>query len=377
MKFNISSKTFYQSAAAVSKVISNKNALAILDNFLLDIDAEAKVLTITGSDQENALSARVAIEEAAGSGSVCVGARRLVELLKELPEQGITISINDDTLEMQITYQAGHFAFVCLPGTQYPRFEPEISGEPAVFTIAAEQMVTGLDNTMFAAATEEYRQAMMGVRFDVTPDKIVFAATDTRKLVRFVDSRTAPDVTASGTIPAKAAGIIKNVLAGEDNLKITMYNKSALLETEHISFQLTFLGGNYPDYNRVIPRNNPNILTIERQAFLNAVRRVGIFVEVEGGLEKFRFAQDSVLIKSSDPNLCSSAREQVPCNYSGNELTIGFNASYLIEILGTLKTQEIAIELGDAARPGVFKPMEEPENTQLVIILMPMTVSDF
>lgn len=377
MKFNISSKAFYSSAAAVSKVISSKNALAILDNFHLNLDSETSVLTITGSDQENALSARVAVEDAKGSGAVCVGARRLVELLKELPEQGITVDVNDDTLEMQISYQAGNYSFVCLPGDQYPEFTPETGGEAATFTIAAEQMTAGLDNTMFAAATEEYRQAMMGVRFEVSPEKLTFAATDTRKLVRYTDSRTAPGVSAAGTIPAKAAGIIKNVLGRDESLTVTMYARSARLESEHITFQLTFLGGNYPDYNRVIPRNNPNVLTIDRTALLNAVRRVGIFVEVDGGLEKFRFSPDNVLIKSNDPSLCTSAREQVPCNYSGNELTIGFNASYLVEILNTLRTGEIAIELGDASRPGVFKPMEEPDNTELVMLLMPMIVSDF
>ncbi len=377
MKFNVSSKAFYSAAQAASKVISNKNALAILDNFLLMVDAEAQILTIMGSDQENALSVRVGINDVVGSGNVCVGARRLVELLKELPEQGISIEIDDDTLEMQIFYQAGHYSFVCLPGAQYPVFEPEKGGEPAVFSLATEQMIAGLDNTMFAAANEEYRQAMMGVRFDVFPEQIVFAATDTRKLVRYIDNRTAPGLRASGTIPAKAASIIKNVMGADETLNVTMYAKNACLETEHITFQLTFLGGNYPDYNRVIPKNNPNILTIERSALLNAVRRVAIFVEVDGGLEKFRFSQDGVLIKSNDPSLCTSAREQVPCNYNGNELTIGFNASYLIEILNTLRSPEIAIELGDAARPGVFKPMTEPDNTELVMLLMPMTVSDF
>lgn len=377
MKFNISSKAFYSAASAVSKVISSKNALAILDNFLLSVNPEDGILTITGSDQENALSARVDIQEVSGNGQVCVEARRLVELLKELPEQGIEVSVNDDTLEMQISYHAGRFSFVCLPGDQYPEFTPDISEQAASFTIATEQMITGLDNAMFAAATEEYRQAMMGVRFDVTPEKLVFAATDTRKLVRYTDSRTAPGVTAAGTIPTKAASIIKNVLGRDESLTVTMYTRSARLESEHITFQLTFLNGSYPDYNRVIPRNNPNILTIDRPALLNAVRRVGIFVEVDGGLEKFRFASDSVLIKSNDPSLCTSAREQVPCNYCGNDLTMGFNASYLIEILNTLRTSEIAIELGDATRPGVFKPMEEAENTELVMLLMPMTVSDF
>lgn len=377
MKFNISSKAFYSAAAAVSKVISSKNALAILDNFLLSVDPENNLLTITGSDQENALSARVDIESVKGAGQVCVEARRLVELLKELPEQGIEVSVNDDTLEMQISYHAGRFSFVCLPGSQYPEFTPDISEQAVSFSIATEQMITGLDNAMFAAATEEYRQAMMGVRFDVSPEKITFAATDTRKLVRYTDSRTAPGVSASGTIPTKAASIIKNVLGRDESLNVTMYARSARLESEHITFQLTFLNGSYPDYNRVIPRNNPNILTIDRTALLNAVRRVGIFVEVDGGLEKFRFTSESVLIKSNDPSLCTSAREQVPCNYVGNDLTMGFNASYLIEILNTLRTSEIAIELGDATRPGVFKPMEEAENTELVMLLMPMTVSDF
>lgn len=375
MKFNVSSKAFYTAAAAVSKVINSKNALAILDNFLLTLDGDT--LTITGSDQENALTTRVAVEEAKGTGSICLGARRLVELLKELPEQGITVEVNDDTLEMQISYQSGHYSFVGIPGDQYPVFRAEISDNAATFTVATEQMITGLDNTMFAAATEEYRKMMVGVRFEVTPEHIVFAATDTRKLVRYIDSRTAPGVSAAGTIPTKAASIIKNVFGKDESLTITMYARSARLESEHFTFQLTFLNGNYPDYNRVIPKNNTNVLTIDRALLLNAVRRVGIFVEIDGGLEKFRFSGDTVLIKSNDPSLCTSAREQVPCNYSGNELTIGFNASYLIEILNTLRTQEVIIELGDAARPGVFKPMEEAENTQLVMLLMPMTVSDF
>ena len=137
-------------------------------------------------------------------------------------------------------------------------------------------------------------------------------------------------------------------------------SKSARLETEHITFQLTFLGGNYPDYNRVIPRNNPNVLTIERaQALLNAVRRVGIFVEIDGGLENPVSVRTTCSSRAVTPASAPCAREQVPCNYSGNELTIGFNASYLIEILNTLRTAEIAVELGDAARPGVFKPMDE------------------
>lgn len=375
MKFNVSSKVLYSATSAVSKVINTKNTLAILDNFLINLTGN--VLTVTGSDQENALTARVEVEKAKGEGSVCLGARRLVELLKAIPDQGVTVELNEDTLEMQLTYQSGHYSFVGLPANQYPEFAPESAGEPISFSIATEQMVSGLDNTMFAVSNDEYRIIMQGVLFDVAPESITFVATDTRKLVRYIDKRTAPGVTGSCVIPSKPANIIKNVFAKDETLNITMNTRSATIESGNFTFQCTFLNGNYPDYNRVIPRNNTNVLTVDRTALLDAVRRVAIFVEVDGGLEKFRIGSESILIKSNDPSLCTSAREQVPCAYTGTDLTIGFNAAYLSEILNTVKSQEVVVNLGDAGRPGVFRPAEEPDNTELVMLLMPMTVGEF
>ncbi len=375
MKFNVSSKALYNATSAVSKVINSKNTLAILDNFLINLSGN--ILTITGSDQENALTARIEVEKAKGDGSVCLGARRLVELLKAIPDQGVTVDLNEDTLEMQLTYQSGHYSFVGLPANQYPEFAPESAGEPISFSIATEQMIAGLDNTMFAVSNDEYRIIMQGVLFDIAPESITFVATDTRKLVRYIDKRTAPGVTGSCVIPSKPANIIKNVFAKDETLNITMNSRSAVIESGNFTFQCTFLNGNYPDYNRVIPRNNTNVLNVDRAGLLDAVRRVAIFVEVDGGLEKFRITPESILIKSNDPSLCTSAREQVPCSYTGNELTIGFNASYLTEILNTIKSPEVIVNLGDAGRPGVFRPSEEPDNTELVMLLMPMTVGEF
>ncbi len=375
MKFNISSKALYNATSAVSKVINSKNALTILDNFFIRL--EGNELTVTGSDQENALTASIEVTGAKGDGCFCIGARRLVELLKELPDQGVQVNVNEDTLEVQLSYSSGHYSFVGLPGDQYPQFQADTAGEPISFSIATEQMIAGLDNTMFAVSTDEYRQIMQGVLMDINTDSITFVATDTRKLVRYIDRRTAPGVTGSCVIPSKPSNIIKNVFAKEETLNITMNTRNAVIQSEHYTFQCTFLNGNYPDYNRVIPRNNSLVLTVDRVSLLNAVRRVGIFVEVDGGLEKFRITPESILLKSNDPNLCTSAREQVPCSFSGSELTIGFSANYLMEILTTLKGTEVIVNLGDAGRPGVFRPGEEPENTELVMLLMPMTVGDF
>lgn len=376
MKFNVSSKALYAATSAVSKVINSKNALAILDNFLIELDGD--VLHITGSDAENALTSRLKVADSEGSGRLCLGARRLVELLKEMPDQGVSVDINDDTLEVQLTYASGHYSFVGISADQYPQFKAaETEAEPISFSIATEQLITGLDNTMFAVSTDEYRMIMQGVYLDIKSDSVTFVATDTRKLVRYIDRRTAPGVTGSCIIPVKPATIIKNVFAKDESLNITMTSRSATVESDNFTFQCTFLNGNYPDYNRVIPRSNSLVLTVDRVSLLNAVRRVGIFVEVDGGLEKFRITSDSILLKSNDPSLCTSAREQVPCSFSGSELTIGFSANYLVEILTTLTGTEVVVNLGDSARPGMFRPAEEPENTELVMLLMPMTVSEF
>ena len=376
MKFNVSSKAFYNAAAAVSKVINSKNALAILDNFLLTLDGDT--FTITGSDVENALTARLEVAGAKGSGSFCLGARRLVELLKELPDQGVEVDVNEDTLEVQLSYSAGHYSFVGLPGDQYPAFSGSTLEEanPISFSVATEQIITGLDNTMFAVSTDEYRQIMQGVLLDIAPDSITFVATDTRKLVRYTDRRTAPGVTGSCVLPSKPSAIIKNVFAKEETLDITMSSRSAIIKSDNFTFQCAFLNGTYPDYNRVMPRNNSLVLTVDRMALLNAVRRVGIFVEVEGGLEKFRITPETILLKANDNNLCTSAREQVPCSFTGSELTIGFSASFLTEILTTIKGTDVIVNLGDAGRPGVFRPAEEPENTELLMLLMPMIVGE-
>ncbi len=207
MKFNVSSKALYNAASAVSKVINSKNALSILDNFLFVI--EGTKLTITGSDVENALTARVELASASGDGSFCIGARRLVELLKELPDQGVEIAVNDETLEIQLSYSAGNYSFVGIPSAQYPSFEADKDSEPISFSLATQQLIEGLDNTLFAVSDDEYRRIMQGVLLKVSEDHICMVATDTRKLVRFIDRRTAPGVSGSCVIPAKPSAILK------------------------------------------------------------------------------------------------------------------------------------------------------------------------
>lgn len=375
MKFNIPSKTLYNYVSSVSKVINSKNALAILNNFLFSLEGD--ILTITASDLENTLSARVPVTEAEGEGKFCIDARRLVDLLKEMPDQGITFEINSN-LSVEITYPSGNYSLIALNGNEYPSnkdADDELS--KLEFCCPTKQIIDGIDNTLFAVGNDDLRPQMMGILWDIKPDAITFVATDTRKLVRYRNSLSAPGVEGSCILPIKPATVLKNVFAKEESINVTIEPKSATFNSESFTFNCRFIKGNFPDYNRVIPTNNPYKLTIDRQSLLCAVRRVGMFVDPGHGLVKFKLTPNEIILKAQDNNYQTSAWESVPCDFTGDEMIIGFSAPYLIEIFNTLSTNDIFISLSDPSRPGVFVPSENKEGSDLLMLLMPMTVADF
>lgn len=376
MKFNVSSKTLYSYVSAVSKVINSKNALTILNNFLFELSDNT--LTITASDLENTLVAHLEVMDAEGEGKFCVDARRMVDLLKEMPDQGISFDINDDNLAVEIVYPSGNYSFIAINGNEYPSNESvDESTDIIEFTCPTEQIIKGIDNTLFAVGNDDLRPQMMGILWDIKPDAITFVATDTRKLVKYRNAMSAPGVEGSCILPIKPATVIKNVFAKEDEVKVTLEPKSATFESPSHKFNCRFIKGSFPDYNRVIPVKNPYVITVDRQSFLNAVRRVGVFVDQGHGLVKFKIEKDQLTMKATDNNFCTSAREVVPCDFTGTEMIIGFSAPYLIEIFNTISTTDILIKLSDPSRPGVFVPSENSENSELLMLLMPMTVSDF
>ncbi len=290
MKFNVSSKALHNAASAVSKVINSKNTITVLDNFLLTLsDSE---LLITGMDSENSLTARVAVTEADGEGKFCINARSLVDFLKEIPDQGITFDINPSSLEINIDYSNGKSNFVAVNGDEYPTYKSrEDNDTPIEFECPTEELIKGLDYTMFAASTDEYRPVMQGVFFDIKPDSVTFAATDTRKLVRYINRRVRSGNEGSCIMPMKACSVLKNVFAKDDTVKVVMTSKNASFSSATYTFKCCLLNGRYPDYNRVIPTSNPYTLTVDRRSLLTAVRRVGVFVDPGYSLEKFRIGR--------------------------------------------------------------------------------------
>lgn len=375
MKFNVKSKELYSVLSAVSKVINSKNAMTILNNFLFAVTEE--YLYVTASDLENTLTARVAISDVEETGRFCADAKRTVELFKELPEMMIKFHV-DSNLAINIEYPGGNFNFVGIDGNEYPSTGDEIPDEEALrFTCPTEQMVDGIQNTIFAVGTDDLRPQMMGIYLDIKNEGITFVATDTRKLVKYTNNTAAPGIETSCILPSKPANIIRNIFHKAESIDITIGPKSAIFSSEDFTLNCRFIKGNFPDYNRVIPQNNPYILTVDRQLLINAVRRVGVFVDPSHGLIKLRITPEMIEMKAQDVNFNTSGRETLPCSFTGSNMIIGFSASYLIEIFDTIKTTDAIVKLADPSRPGLFLPEENEADTDLVMLLMPMTVSEF
>lgn len=384
MKFTVSSRALYSTLSGVSKTINSKNTLTVLDNFLLEVDAEKELLTVTASDTENTLVARLAIGQADESGRFLANAKRLCDIGKELPAVDVEISVDLDSLAMQIDFPGGKFDLVALDANQYPvSSDPlsEISASdgdvPAELLLPSSMLMSGIENTIFAVATDQIRPQLMGILWDVKPDGIIFVATDTRKLVKYENKSAAPGIERRLILPLKPAVLLKQLLAKEEDVKVVLTDKSATFTTEKLTLSCRLIKGNFPPYERVIPADNPYVATFDRESILTAVRRVSVCADPAHGLMKLRFTHGLLEIKVDDTSHSTFAVEKVPCDYIGRDIVIGFSAGYLIEIFNTLPTENILMKLADPSRPGVFVPEENAENTDLVIILMPMTVQDF
>ena len=375
MKFNVAGKALQQQLGAVSKVINSKNAMSILDNFLLKV--EGSNLIITGSDQENTMTASVEIMEVEGDGIVAVPAKRLLDMLKEVSGQGLTFYINDDTKEIDINYLNGHFNFMGINGDEYPQ-KQGLSENTKTFNISASTLQKGLDNSLFAASTETIRPIMTGVLWDITDNSITFVASDTHKLVRYINTESRPGITTSFIMPPKPAGILRNIIGkSTSDIEITMDEKSATFKFDSYTLSCLFINGVYPNYNRVIPQDNPFELTIDRVSFLNAMRRVALFASMASGLVRLNLQPNEILLSSQDSDYSTSAEERLECEYQGNSMTIGFNASYMIEVLSNINNDTIVLKLSDPSRPGIFVPLTQKEGEDMLILLMPMQLLDY
>lgn len=372
MKFNVPGKALQQQIAAVSKVINAKNALSILDNFLLEVKGD--LLFITGSDQETVMTAKIEISNLDNDGRIAVNAKRMMDVIKEVSNFPLTFEVDSTQGNIDLQFPGGHFEFMGVDAAEYPQ-GLDTDDLTVEMTVPAQVILKGLDYTLFAISTETIRPMMTGVYWDFHDNDITFVGSDTHKLVRYINSEFHPNRETSFILPGKPAGILRSLI-GKDSeaVNIRKDEKSAIFTFGDFRLGCRFVKGMYPNYNRVIPTDNPNELTIDRQLLLAAMRRVSLFASKASSLVKMTMDSNILRLDSQDLDYSTKANEAVTCSYDGNPISIGFNAVYMMEVLNNLPGDNIVVKLSDPGRPGLFMPLEQKENEEVLMLQMPMQV---
>ena len=372
MKFKVEGKAFQQQLQAVSKVISSKNTIKILDNFLFTIEGDT--LCITGGDSENVLSARVPVMDVEGAGSIAVNARRLLEITKEIDNQPLQFFVNDETKEIELKFLNGHFQFMGVDAEEYPR-RRELGEERSEMTIPASMALKGIENTLYAVSAETSRPVMTGIFWDVKQDGIVFVSSDTHKLVKYENHEKAPGIEASFILPGKTAGIIKGLVSKEDaDMRVTFDPKGGVFEFGDYELYSVFINGTYPNYNRVIPQSSAFSMVVDRSLLMRALRRANLFAPKSSSLVVFNMQLNEIILSAQDLDYGTSAEERVTCDYEGNSMVIGFNGVFMVEILNNMGGDDVVMQLTDPARPCIFSELTKQEGESLIVIQMPMQV---
>ena len=374
MKFVVSSASLYSHLQGISRVINSKSTLPILDCFLFNI--EGTQLTITASDNETTLDTVMEIVESEGDFQFAIPSKTLLDAIKELPEQPITFDVNTSTLEMTIQYMNGKYAMVGQSADEYPM--AALMGESCVgFNIEADTLLNGINRTLFATADDELRPVMNGIYFDIFADNVTLVASDGHKLVRYKLYNAKGEEKAAFILPKKPAALLKNLLGKEaGEIKISFDDRNATFEMPTHRMICRLIEGRYPNYNSVIPQNNPFKVTIDRAAMLSALRRVSVFSSQSSSLIKLRMGNNELLISAQDIDFSNSAEEKLACAYEGNPMSIGFKATFLMDILANINGQDVVIEVSDPSRAGVLVPAEQAEAEELLMLLMPMMLND-
>lgn len=375
MKFQVSSKRLFDQLQAVSRVIGSKNSLPILDDVLFRL--EGNELSLTASDGETTIRTRLEVEEAEGSGTVAFGAKILIETFKQFPEVPLNFKIDEQNFGMTISSPNGEYSVVGVNGAEYPEVAFAAEQDSHTLKMSSELLLDAISKTIFCTAEDELRPVMNGIFFDLAPEKATLVATDAHRLVRYTNTTVHVDEPASFILPKKPANLLKNVLVKDDgDVDIRFGARNVLFTFGTTEIVCRLIDGRYPNYNAVIPQNNTNIMTIDRLTFLSACKRVAVFANTSTALIRLALSENSVTISSQDIDFSTAAEEKLVCSYGGTPMAIGFKAPFLCEILSTLESEEVQLELADPARAGLILPSEDAENEELLMLLMPMLLND-
>jgi DNA polymerase-3 subunit beta len=374
MKFIVSSLKLLKNLQALSGVIGSKNTLPILDDFLFQLTENE--LKITTSDLDVTMSVSMVPDMVDGTGEVTIPARLLLEIMKNFPDVPITIAIDNNTLAVELIAGEGRYKLAGHKSDEFPQL-PAMA-DTSRWEIPADVLAKGFEKTVFATGMDEIRPIMSGVLMEMNENFLTFVATDAHKLVRYRRMDVKSDVVASFIMPKKPINQLKSILAtlADEPVRIEFNKTNASFVFGDYVLICRLIEGRYPNYDAVIPKQNPNQLTIDRQTFLSAIRRVAVFSSKATHQVRFRIAGQELTLTAEDIDFYNEAKERLTCSYQGDDMEIGFNSRFLQEMLSNFDSETVKIEMSAPNRAGIITPAEnENESEDLLMLLMPVMLN--
>lgn len=372
MKFIVSSAYLLKQLQVLGGIINTNNTLPILDNFLFELDGSK--LTVSASDLETTISATLEVESKS-QGSVALPARLLLDTLKTFPEQPLTFVVEDNnTVEISSSY--GKYALAYANGEEFPK--AVTLTDPSSTTLMGDILAMAISKTIFASGHDDLRPIISGVFFQFSSEHLTFVATDAHKLVKYQRTDVTASETAEFIMPKKPLTLLKNILTGsEEEVTITYNENNAKFSFDNIELVCRLIDGKYPNYEAVIPKENPNKLTINRTQFLNSARRVSIFSNKTTHQIRLKIAGAELHISAEDLDYSNKAEERLTCSYQGDDMEIGFNSRFLIEMLNNLTSEEVTLEMSLPNRAGILTPADGlDEGEHVTMLVMPVMLNN-
>jgi DNA polymerase-3 subunit beta len=373
MKFIISSTLLLKNLQSILGVINTNNTLPILDDFLFELENNS--LTITSSDLETTMRVTVLTDLAEEQGTVAIPAKILVETLKTFPDIPVAFTINPENLMIELSAGEGKYKLSGHSSNEYPRIPP--LEDTTSITFNSSLMAQAINKTLFATGNDELRLVLSGVFCELSPDDVTFVATDAHKLVRYKRTDVRSEESAAFILPKKPMNLLKTIFSSQEVPVTIEYNRTnAFFSFSNINLICRLIDGKYPNYDAVIPKENPNKLIIDRHSLLTTIRRVSIFANQSTHQIRFKVTGQELMLSAEDIDFSNEAKERLNCSYNGEDMDIGFNSKFLMEMLNNIETDEISLEMSAPNRAGILTPVNsENKGEDILMLVMPVMLN--
>jgi DNA polymerase-3 subunit beta len=374
MKFIVSSSLLLKELNSIAGVLNSSNTLPILENFLFDISKNN--LKVSASDLESTMTTTIALDKADKDGKIAIPAKLLLDTLKTFPEQPLTFNVDSKNFGVELVTDNGKYKLAGQNGDEFPK-SPALES-PAKVTLEADVLFNAVNRTLFASGNDELRPVMSGVYFELNKDNVTFVATDAHKLVRYRRNDAKAQKAAAFILPKKPATLLKSLLSSVDNsVEIEYTDTNAHFAFDNITLVCRLIDGKYPNYDAVIPKENPNKVTIDRNGFLASIKRVSIFSNKTTHQVRLKFSGNEMHVSAEDLDFSNEANERLACSHDGDDIEIGFNSRFLIEMLQNIESENVILEMSAPNRAGILIPGEGNDaNEDLLMLVMPVMLNN-